>query len=55
MNIVEEKQRADKQSLLVCLGVCMSVFSKIGKRNWVFATNSNFLILISWQPYGGNP
>ena len=25
------------------------------KRNWVFATNSNFLIPISRQPDGGNP
>ena len=25
------------------------------QRNWVFATNSNFLIPISWQPDGENP
>ena len=40
--------------MLVCFEFWCLTKNSLFQRNWAFATNSNFLILISWQPDGGN-
>ena len=58
LNYLHPKKNSKKQKKNIILEfLCRASFLQVKnwQRNWVFATNSNCLILISWKPNGGNP